>query len=64
MATVASASQKTARDTTLEQEAERSLQISHRGYVLVDGRNAFEDTARTILDDERIRATFLGTAPG
>ena len=48
----------------VEQEAERSLQISHRGYVLVDGRNAFEDTARTILDDERIRATFLGTAPG
>lgn len=47
----------------VEQEARRSLEISHRGYVLVDGRNAFEDDARAILDNDRIRAAFLG-APG
>jgi ABC-type branched-subunit amino acid transport system ATPase component len=46
----------------VEQEAERSLQISHRGYVLVDGRNAFESAATEILNNERIRAMFLGTA--
>jgi ABC-type branched-subunit amino acid transport system ATPase component len=46
----------------VEQEAERSLRISHRGYVLVDGRNAFESAAEEILTNERIRAMFLGTA--
>ena len=46
----------------VEQEAERSLEISHRGYVLVDGRNAHEGPARTILDDEKIRSAFLGAA--
>jgi ABC-type branched-subunit amino acid transport system ATPase component len=47
----------------VEQEAERSLEISHRGYVLVDGRNAFEDRAEAILNSDRIRGAFLG-APG
>jgi ABC-type branched-subunit amino acid transport system ATPase component len=46
----------------VEQEARRSLEISSRAYVLVDGRNAFEDSARTILGDARLRALFLGTA--
>ena len=44
----------------VEQEAQRSLEISHRGYVLVDGRNAFEDNAKAILENDRIRAAFLG----
>jgi ABC-type branched-subunit amino acid transport system ATPase component len=44
----------------VEQEAQRSLEISHRGYVLVDGRNAFEDHAKAILANDRIRAAFLG----
>lgn len=46
----------------VEQEAERSLEISHRGYVLVDGRNAFEDQAEAILSSDRIRGAFLGGA--
>jgi ABC-type branched-subunit amino acid transport system ATPase component len=46
----------------VEQEAERSLEISHRGYLLVDGRNAFEDRARSMLDNERMREAFLGGA--
>jgi ABC-type branched-subunit amino acid transport system ATPase component len=44
----------------VEQAAERSLAISHRGYVLVDGRNAFEGPAKSILGDEKIRGAFLG----
>jgi len=46
----------------VEQEAERALEISDRGYLLVDGRNAFEDRAQSILDNERIRGAFLGGA--
>jgi ABC-type branched-subunit amino acid transport system ATPase component len=44
----------------VEQEAERSLEISHRGYVLVDGRNEFQDRAEAILSSDRIRGAFLG----
>ncbi len=46
----------------VEQEAERALEISHRGYLLVDGRNAFEDRAQAILDNAKIRGAFLGAA--
>lgn len=46
----------------VEQEAEHSLEISNRGYVLADGRNAFEDRAERILDNEKIRAAYLGGA--
>jgi len=46
----------------VEQEAERSLEISDRGYLLVDGRNAFEDEARSMLDDPAMRDAFLGGA--
>ncbi|NIR31824.1 MAG: ABC transporter ATP-binding protein [Gammaproteobacteria bacterium] len=45
----------------VEQEAHRSLEISDRGYVLADGRNAFEGPARAILQDEKIRAAYLGS---
>ena len=48
----------------VEQEAERSLEISHRGYVLVDGRNAFEDSAQSILHNDKIRGAFLGAPIG
>jgi len=46
----------------VEQEAENSLRISHRGYVLVDGKNALEDRADRILDNEKIRDAYLGGA--
>ena len=48
----------------VEQEAERALEMSDRGYVLVDGRNAFDGPAKTILTDGKIRAAFLGTPSG
>lgn len=44
----------------VEQEAQRSLEVSDRGYVLVDGRNAFEDRAENIVDNEKIREAYLG----
>lgn len=45
----------------VEQEAHRSLEISHRGYVLANGQNAFEGPADSILSDEKIREAYLGT---
>ena len=44
----------------VEQDAQRSLEISDRGYVLVDGRNAFTDSADRILVNEEIRRLYLG----
>ena len=46
----------------VEQEAQRSLEISHRCYVLVDGKNAFEDRAENILHNDKIREAYLGAA--
>lgn len=46
----------------VEQDAQRSLEISHRGYVLVDGQNAFTDAADRILENEEIRRLYLGAA--
>lgn len=45
----------------VEQEAQSSLEISDRGYVLADGRNAFEDKAENILTNDKIREAFLGS---
>lgn len=44
----------------VEQEAQNSLIISHRGYVLVNGQNEFEDDAGKILSNKKIRKAFLG----
>lgn len=46
----------------VEQEAQRSLEVSDRCYVLVDGRNAFEDQAEKILHNEKIREAYLGAS--
>lgn len=46
----------------VEQNADRSLQISDRGFVMADGRNAFEGPAAEILHDEKIREAYLGAA--
>lgn len=46
----------------VEQNADRSLQISDRGFVMADGRNAFEGPADEILHDEKIREAYLGAA--
>jgi ABC-type branched-subunit amino acid transport system ATPase component len=44
----------------VEQNAERSLAISHRGIVMADGRVAFEGPADAVLKDEKIRDAYLG----
>ncbi|MCG8428132.1 MAG: ABC transporter ATP-binding protein [Chromatiales bacterium] len=46
----------------VEQEAQRSLEVSHRCYVLVDGCNAFEDLAEKVLHNEKIREAYLGAS--
>lgn len=44
----------------VEQDAEQSLSISNRGYVLTMGETAFEGPAETILKHEKIREAYLG----
>jgi ABC-type branched-subunit amino acid transport system ATPase component len=46
----------------VEQDAQRSLGISRRGYVLANGENVFEGRASEILADEKIREAYLGSA--
>jgi ABC-type branched-subunit amino acid transport system ATPase component len=44
----------------VEQDAEQSLGISNRGYVLAMGETAFEGPAEKILKHEKIREAYLG----
>ncbi|ANB34886.1 ABC transporter ATP-binding protein [Rhodovulum sulfidophilum] len=44
----------------VEQNARQALEIADKGYVLVQGRNAYTDTGRALLDDPEVRRTFLG----
>ncbi len=44
----------------VEQDAERSLSISARGYVLAMGQNEFDGSADQILKNDQIRKAYLG----
>ncbi len=44
----------------VEQDAERSLSISDRGYVLAMGQNEFDGSADQILSNDQIRKAYLG----
>jgi branched-chain amino acid transport system ATP-binding protein/neutral amino acid transport system ATP-binding protein len=44
----------------VEQNALRSLMVSDRAYILVDGRNARSGPAQELLNDGGIRQIFLG----
>lgn len=46
----------------VEQRARDALAISHRGYILDQGRVALEGPATTLLDDPRAMALYLGHA--
>ena len=51
------------RGTTIiivEQDAQRSLSISNKGYVLATGQNEFDGAADQILNNEQIRKAYLG----
>ena len=45
----------------VEQNARRCLQIAHRGYVLDQGRNAYEGRGEDLLHDENVVELYLGT---
>lgn len=44
----------------VEQNARQALEIAHRGYVLVQGRNRFSDTGAALLGQPEVRRSFLG----
>lgn len=44
----------------VEQNAWKSLQIAHRAYILVMGRNRMEGTGKAFLENPEIRELFLG----
>ena len=44
----------------VEQNAAQALQRAHRAYVLESGRIVRSDDARALLDDESVRAAYLG----
>jgi branched-chain amino acid transport system ATP-binding protein len=44
----------------VEQNAKQALNISDRGYVLVTGENKYSGTGKDLLNDTRVRSSFLG----
>ena len=44
----------------VEQNAKQALNISDRGYVLVTGENRYSGTGKELLNDSRVRSSFLG----
>jgi branched-chain amino acid transport system ATP-binding protein len=45
----------------VEQNANRCLQICHRGYVLDQGRNAYTNSGDALLHDPKVVELYLGT---
>ena len=45
----------------VEQNAQRCLQICHRGYVLDQGRNAYTNSGEALLHDPKVIELYLGT---
>ncbi len=44
----------------VEQNAQKSLQMAHRGYVLANGENRFEGSAKSLLEDTEVGRLYLG----
>jgi len=44
----------------VEQNAQRSLEIADRGYILETGNIVLEDTGRALLNNESVKASYLG----
>lgn len=44
----------------VEQNARQALAIADKGYVLVQGRNAYTDTGEVLLANPDVRKSFLG----
>ena len=45
----------------VEQNAHMALGIANRAYVLETGRVVMEGDAQTLLNDEKVKAAYLGT---
>ena len=44
----------------VEQNARQALEIADKGYVLVQGANAYTDTGAALLANPEVRRSFLG----
>ena len=44
----------------VEQNAKQALNISDRGYVLVTGENRYSGTGKELLNNPKVRSSFLG----
>ncbi|MCV2370787.1 ABC transporter ATP-binding protein, partial [Roseateles oligotrophus] len=44
----------------VEQNASRALQIANRGYVMESGLVTMSGEGKTLLDDPKVRAAYLG----
>ena len=44
----------------VDQNATQALNISDRGFVLVTGENKYSGTGQELLNDPRVRSSFLG----
>ncbi len=44
----------------VEQNAQRSLEIADRGYILETGRVVLEDRGRALLENPKVKASYLG----
>lgn len=44
----------------VEQNVQQSLRLASRAYVLENGRVVLEGAGEELLDDERVRAAYLG----
>ncbi|MFC4437345.1 MULTISPECIES: ABC transporter ATP-binding protein [Natrialbaceae] len=44
----------------VEQNAKEALRRCDRGYVLVQGKNRYENTGEALLEDDEVRQQFLG----
>jgi len=45
----------------VEQNARRCLQIVDRGYVLDQGKNAYEGSGKSLAKDPKVIELYLGT---
>src|SRR4029450_6465330 len=48
----------------VEQNVPRALQLSHRGYVLENGRLALEGTRASLLASPHVKQAYLGLGAG
>jgi branched-chain amino acid transport system ATP-binding protein len=44
----------------VEQNAQRSLEIADRGYILETGNVIMEDSGRALLENPKVQASYLG----